>query len=341
MRRWLRRLGLALIIATLGSVAILHFTRLRQQDELRRRTALRSPRAVELLEPVEIGGVEQWIFVRGEDPEAPLLLWLHGGPGSPAMPNARLVDDQLVHHFLVVHWDQRGAGKSFGFDVPAESYTVEQLVSDAEEVAEHVLRRFGRERLFLLGHSWGSDLGSYLVVRRPELFHAWISMGTDARTAEAEAVGYHWVRARAMEAGHREALEELDEIGPPPYADLLELATEREWLDPFGGATRYPERHGSYLQRIYRCPEARRPLASGPRLCLRAVLLQRPARSGPAPPASGRSACRRGTPGRSCPGSRVRCRPARVRATTRIRRAGAKATPARCVRARSRRPRWC
>lgn len=259
MRTWLRRLSAFALVAVLvlapAGMGILYFARLGYQNELRQRSALLSPRAVEFLEPIEIGGVQQWIFARGEDPRVPLLLWLHGGPGSPAMPNARFIDDRLVQHLVVVHWDQRGSGKSFGLEVPADSYTVEQLVADAEELVEELLERFDRDRLYLLGHSWGTALGSYLVVRRPELFHAWISMGTDARTAEAETIGYRWVRARASDEGHAKALEELEEIGPPPYDGLLELATERGWLEHFGGATRHPERHGSYLQRIFRSPE--------------------------------------------------------------------------------------
>ena len=223
--------------------------------DLRERTGLRSEVAMEALESVSIGGIEQSIFVRGEDPEAPLLLWLHGGPGSPAIPNARLVDGHLVQHLIVVHWDQRGSGKSYGLDVPRDSFTVEQLVDDADELIAYLLDRFGREKLFLLGHSWGSQLGAYLVARRPERIHAWVSVGTDARTAEAEAVGYRWVRAQAERNQHTEALAELDAIGPPPYDNLLELVGERRWLDHFRGSIRNPGRHGSLLRRAFLCPE--------------------------------------------------------------------------------------
>ena len=112
-------------------VGILAFAyRTYKQEAIRDDTKITEPTGIESLEKVTLGGVDQWILVRAEDQSKPVLLWLHGGPGSPTMALASQHDMELVKHFVAVHWDQRGAGKSYSPKIPTSTMVVDQFVSD-------------------------------------------------------------------------------------------------------------------------------------------------------------------------------------------------------------------
>lgn len=126
------------------------------------------------LEPVTLGGTAQWLFIHG-DTRNPLLLWLHGGPGSADIATAAFYGRALTEHFLVVHGDQRGAGKSGVDDAPP--LTIDQLAEDAQELIVRLLHRFGQPDLYLVGHSWGSALGLVIARRVPGLIRAFTGVG--------------------------------------------------------------------------------------------------------------------------------------------------------------------
>ena len=107
------------------------------------------------------------ISLRSTDVHNPLLLFLHGGPGTAQISFARKPQRALDEHFLVVNWDQRGAGRSYARNLNRADMTIERFVSDAEELVEALLKRFGQTKLFLVGHSWGSIIGAKLCARRP------------------------------------------------------------------------------------------------------------------------------------------------------------------------------
>ena len=166
------------------------------------------------LEPVTLGGVEQWILIRGRSASSPLMLKLHGGPGQAEMATVRF-NNLLEQDFLVVEWDQRGAGKSA--DVPADGVTTEQIVSDTIELSRYLLKRFDRDRLILVGHSWGSAVGLQAVHRAPELYRAFVSTGQMSNFSNAISAGYRALLEHAVRSGD-EALEaELEALGEPPY----------------------------------------------------------------------------------------------------------------------------
>jgi pimeloyl-ACP methyl ester carboxylesterase len=181
-----------------------------------------------------IGGTEQWLFIRGEDLANPVLLWLHGGPGTTSMPMAAH-DGSLPEHFTVVHWDQRGAGRSYGVD--PSTMTVDQFVADAGDVVRHVRSRLASDHIFLVGHSWGTTLGALTAVRHPELLTAYVGVG-HAVNDEGIAVGYDWVLARAAEDGNMEAEQALSALGPPPWDDLDAFRVYGRWVSAFGGTSR-------------------------------------------------------------------------------------------------------
>ncbi|MBP6013739.1 MAG: alpha/beta hydrolase [Alphaproteobacteria bacterium] len=142
------------------------------------------------LEAIEVNGDKQWLLIRGEDRRAPVLLFLHGGPGMPAMYLAYAFQRPLEQEFVVVHWDQRGAGKSFRDDIDPATLSTSQLLRDAEVVIAHLRAKLGARKLVLIGHSHGSYLGALLAQRRPDLIAAYVGIGQMAEDPVPEQVAF-------------------------------------------------------------------------------------------------------------------------------------------------------
>jgi len=198
-------------------------------------------RAIAALERVSLGGFEQTILVRGHDREKPVVLYLHGGPGFGQLPRAPGYSDELERHFVVVHWDQRGAGASCaGADFPA--ITRERIVADTIELSEQLARRFGGAgKIFLVGHSWGSVVGALAAQQRPDLFAAYIGLGQLVNGRRNEELSYRFVLAEARRRGDADALAELEAIHPP-YPTFEQLRVQRRWLDVYRGSIYATER---------------------------------------------------------------------------------------------------
>ena len=196
---------------------------------------INTPNGIASLEHVVLGGVRQWVLLRGEDASNPILLFLHGGPGTPMTPVAHHFGRPLERHFVVVHWDQRGSGKSFDRAIPEESFTIEQFLSDTHELVATLRARFGAERIYLIGHSWGSVLGVTTVQRHPELFHAYVGMGQVTDERRSEDMGLQYVRDRARTLGNQQAIQELARLQPPYVDNPKEVVIQRKWLSRFGG----------------------------------------------------------------------------------------------------------
>lgn len=179
--------------------------------------AVSEERGIARLEEVELGGMKQWISIRGEDKNNPVLLWLHGGPGLAQMPLAHYLDGELEQEFVVVHWDQRGAGKSNPLDFDESTMTEEQFLSDAIELVNYLRDSFDDEKIYLLGHSWGSKLGLELVNLHPEHFHAFISVTQIVDIHEGLDISYEWLKNELEEKDDRRNMEKLEKIGDPPY----------------------------------------------------------------------------------------------------------------------------
>jgi pimeloyl-ACP methyl ester carboxylesterase len=179
---------------------------------------------------IELGGFPQTVLLRGADRRNPVLLYVHGGPGSAQLPVARVYSGELERHFVVAHWDQRGAGASCA-GVDWSTLSLERIVSDAIELSEQL--GAGR-RIFLLGHSWGSLVGALAVQRRPDLFHAYVGLGQLVHRDRQEQISYDWVVEQARRAGDEEALAELATIHPP-YTTQREFRLQRGWLGKYHG----------------------------------------------------------------------------------------------------------
>ena len=237
--RW--KVALASVLAvTLVVLLVLLGYREAVQYSLRQQPPVTSPDGIESLEEVELGGVEQSILIRGADRDKPVLLWLHGGPGVPAMPLAHRYDGELVKHFVVVHWDQRGAGRSYDPGLTEADLTTERYVSDTHELVRRLEDRFGEEKVYLVGHSWGSALGALAVERHPEDFHAFVGIGQLVNNRRSDEIAYAHALEEARRRGDEEALAALEGIGPPPW-ETVEQGSEFGRLNAeLGGVTHRP-----------------------------------------------------------------------------------------------------
>ncbi len=203
-----------------------------------------TPEGVERLEKVRIGGIDQWISVRGFDRRNPILLFIHGGPGFPAMPTSWSYQRGWEEYFTVVQWDQRGTGKTYVTNDPAQvgpTMTPERMIADTEEMIDWLRREFGKQKIFVLGHSWGSYLGLEIARRHPEWLHAYIGMGQATNSRESERRGWQFAIDHARRAGNEAAARELQSIAGYEKADRLSLEAvelQRKWLGVYGGAVR-------------------------------------------------------------------------------------------------------
>ena len=202
-----------------------------------------TPQGIERTQSVRIGGIDQWISVRGTDRRNPVLLMLHGGPGYVSMPTSWYFQRGWEEYFTVVQWDQRGAGKTYAANDPAAvapTLTRARMLADAEEMVAWLRKEFGKERIFVLGHSWGSSLGIQIAQRHPEWLHAYIGLGQITDGMESERRGWQYTMDAARRAGNEQAIRELASIAPyaapgKPVA-LKDLYLQRKWLARYGGA---------------------------------------------------------------------------------------------------------
>ncbi len=195
--------------------------------------AIVSENGIASLEPVVIGGVEQWILIRGYDVSNPVLVFLHGGPASPAIPYARFSFAGLERHFTVVSWDQRGCGKSYYEGLSSASITFDRMLADTRELIELMRGRFGVQKVYLMGLSWGSILGTLTARDHPELLHAYIGVGQAVNVERGIPVAYTAAMARAIELGRDDAVAALSAIQVDPV-DWDQAGELYDWLDELG-----------------------------------------------------------------------------------------------------------
>lgn len=204
-----------------------------------------APGSVQDAYKARIGGIDQWINVRGQDRTNPLILFVHGGPASPAMPTIWQFQRPIEEYFTVAHYDQRAAGKTYGETDPhtvAGTIRIERYVDDAIEVAEHLLRRYGKRKLVLLGHSWGSIIGMKAALKRPDLFYAYVGVGQVIDARQNERISFDYAMAQARAHDNQEALRELDAIAPYPGSQPItreRIVVARKWPQYYGGLSAF------------------------------------------------------------------------------------------------------
>ncbi|GAA0603372.1 alpha/beta hydrolase [Kribbella sandramycini] len=185
-----------------------------------------------------LGGLPQHVQTHGST-DSPLLLILHGGPGFAGMPLFTTYNAELEQDFHVIHWDQRGAGRTYTPDTPPESMTMAQYIADTAELIDWLTSEYGQEKVHLLGHSWGGHLGARVAAQYGDRLHSYICVAPLVASRRNEQVSYDYVVRKATEAGDTGALRILREIEKMRTGEFryLDLVVQRGLLAKYGGMT--------------------------------------------------------------------------------------------------------
>ena len=175
---------------------------------------------------VKIGGIPQSMIIQSVDPANPVLLFLHGGPGMTEFFMEQDYPTGLERHFTMVWWEQRGAGMSFSTDIPPETMTMDQMISDTVEVADYLRGRFGQDRILLLGHSWGSYLGIRVAAKAPDRFIAYVGMAQIVHQLRSEVMAHDFLLGAYKARGDEGMVRKL-EAAPVSMEDGLSPAWMR------------------------------------------------------------------------------------------------------------------
>jgi pimeloyl-ACP methyl ester carboxylesterase len=209
------------------------------------------------LRRVELGGLKQWISIRGSDVRNPVLLFLHGGPGSANIAKLRIQCPKLEDHFIVVNWDQRGAGKTNTLRIYDPGLSLEQLLSDTHELVKYLRNRFGGGKIYLMGFSWGTVLGLSTARDHPEDFLAYVGVSQIVDYAEGERISLAFAQRTAGETDNRKAVKELADIDPA-YASKSwygDLTRQRGWLLKFGAVYHTATGYGHEIRMLIEASE--------------------------------------------------------------------------------------
>ncbi|NNE66788.1 MAG: alpha/beta hydrolase [Pyrinomonadaceae bacterium] len=187
---------------------------------------------------IELGGVEQYVEIKSSDDKNPVLLFIHGGPAWPQTPQIRAFNSDIAKSYTLVVWEQRGAGLSYGKDPNPPDITLEQIVDDAVELTEILKKKFGKDKIYMAGYSFGSIIGMELAINHAENYHAYISIAQIISYKRGQEYKKKWVRAEAEQRNDKEALELLKKLENPPkelcatevacFLKLYELLTKYE-----------------------------------------------------------------------------------------------------------------
>ncbi len=223
------------------------------------RVSLLEEDSIYFFDKVEIGGVSQSVMIRGTDKSNPVMVYLHGGPGYPLFPldpSAPMGWDEadglpmqrLEESFTMVYWEQRGTGRSYSWRLPDDSMTVDRFVEDIRELTEFVAEKLGQEKVFLWGHSWGSNVGALFAARYPEALHAYVSTGQSVNPFENERLCYEFVLENALKENNRRALRQLERVDTvPENYGVRDALLVRRWVFHYGGVVHEGADERSYV----------------------------------------------------------------------------------------------
>lgn len=229
-----RILGGLLVLIVVLAVAGFGY-RAWQQKVNAERLAITTPNAIVEESFVKMGGIDQWVQIRGQDKNNPVLLILSGGPGNSLIQIGYPFLPVLEKDYTVVNWDQRGAGLTYvrNGGNAGTGLTIARMTADTNEVAEYLRKRLVKKKIILLGWSWGSILGIEAIHARPDLYSAYVGTGQFVSGQENESVGYASLLARAKAANDAKTVKALTDIGPPPYSNNDKMGVERQNLIPY------------------------------------------------------------------------------------------------------------
>jgi pimeloyl-ACP methyl ester carboxylesterase len=203
--------------------------------------AIPTPKGIDEGRYVMIGGIEQWVTIRGYDRNNPVLLFVHGGPGDVTNPWTFAMFAPWEKQFTVVQWDERGAGRTFQKSGPsvAQTITVPRMIQDGVDLSEYLRKHLGKDKIVIVCHSFGSILGLGMVRAMPNLFYAYVGTGQVADETRNYFVAYDALLKKAHEVRNAEAIDDLTRVGPPPYKSGEGYGVQRKWANAFEGADQF------------------------------------------------------------------------------------------------------
>jgi pimeloyl-ACP methyl ester carboxylesterase len=188
---------------------------------------------------VLIGGIRQWIQIKGENGQAPVLLFLHGGPGNSAMRYAHKFTGQLEKHFIVVLWDQRETGKTLQLNATNQPLSLALMEADVVEMVDYLLARFGQKKLYVMGHSWGGYLALRMAATIPNKLEACYAISPMIHQLASERLSLAWMVEHAEKTKNTKALAELVKV-KVPFENAEQIYFHRSWLAKFTGNSTPP-----------------------------------------------------------------------------------------------------
>lgn len=213
-----------------------------------------TPNGIQETYQTRLGGLNQWVFVRGQDRNNPIILFVHGGPASPMAPVSWLFQRPIEEYFTVVHYDQRASGKTYAANDTinlGNTIRIEQYVKDAVELAEFIRKKYGKEKIILIGHSWGTIVGMRVALQRPDLFYAYVGIGQVINTNDNERLSVDYAVKEATRLRNDTALAELKSIAPYPGNKPISrerIIIARKWPQYYGGLSAYRTRSSYYFR---------------------------------------------------------------------------------------------
>lgn len=238
-------------------VTLIGLSTYRQQkvQEVRNATLIDTSVGIDEEHWIDVGDSQQWALVRGHRKDNPLLLFLHGGPGKPEVSYRHLFQNELERSVTIVHWDQRASGKSFLKDENyEETLTPKTYLEDASKVIAFLLKKYDKQKLFLLGHSWGSYLAMRLAASEPENIAGVIGMGQVVDFKRGVAFSYNKMLSLARKQKSHNAMVDLKSMGEPPYS-FEDMKTFTKYLYLFGGELFSQKGYGEIVKQSYFSPE--------------------------------------------------------------------------------------
>lgn len=197
---------------------------------------IKGDNSISVLEQVEVNGSNHEIMIRGNDKNNPLIIFVHGGPGCPEIPYAHKYQDLLETKFTVVNYDQRASGKSYHFFEDYSNLSTELLVEDLLAMTDYISERFGKEKVILIGHSYGTYIGTQAAYKAPEKYDAYIGIGQMSNQVESEIEALNYSINQAQNAGNTEDV--LDLQGLTEKIKNGDMFLPRNYISKYGGSVR-------------------------------------------------------------------------------------------------------
>ncbi|MHC1702505.1 MAG: alpha/beta hydrolase family protein [Tenuifilaceae bacterium] len=231
---------LTFLIVVLGLVTVWWINSPGKADPITDKSGKTISTSISVIDTLQIGGVKQFLIIRGVDSTKPVILFVHGGPGGPEIGMMKETNQLIENDFVMVYWEQRGAGKSYTGQIPTESMNLSQFITDTGELSEYLIKRFKKDKIYIMGHSWGSLLAILAANKYPEFFHAYFGIGQIAHQYKGELVSFEWAKNQAKIRNDEKAINVLtnmtfpDSLASNAVWDEF-IATERSYVMKFGG----------------------------------------------------------------------------------------------------------